>query len=132
LKPELVEAYRKAHYVVFVEPELVLRIGEPSARLDELLQGASAAFVTAANPHSRRKSAAENHAAHLELERSIAKKPWRRYPAEGRDPAGQWREEGLLVAGIPRAEAEALGRACGQNAIVFIEKGRPPELALLA
>jgi hypothetical protein len=38
----------------------------------------------------------------------------------------------VLVLGIARAEAEALGREYGQNAIVFAEKGRAPELVLLA
>ena len=33
--------------------------------------------------------------------------------------------------GIPRAEAEALGRRLEQNAIVWIEKGRAPELVVL-
>jgi hypothetical protein len=132
LKPDLVDAYKKAHYVVFLQPELVLRVGEANARLDALLQGATAAFVTAANPRSHKKSAEENHAAHLDLVRSMQAKPWRCYAAEGRDPAGQWREEGLLIAGIPRAEAEALGRTLGQNAILFVESRSSPELALLA
>jgi hypothetical protein len=36
--PECSPAYEAADYVVFAEPELVLKIGEPSARLDALLQ----------------------------------------------------------------------------------------------
>jgi hypothetical protein len=32
---------------------------------------------------------------------------------------------------IPREEAEALGRRLEQNAIVWIEKGKPPELVVL-
>jgi len=35
---DLIEAYESADYVVFAEPELVLKIGEPSARLDALLE----------------------------------------------------------------------------------------------
>jgi len=50
--PDLVIAYLSAEYAVFGEPELVLRIGEASAALDELLEaeGAhTAAYVTAVN-----------------------------------------------------------------------------------
>jgi hypothetical protein len=33
--------------------------------------------------------------------------------------------------GIPRADAEELGRRLAQNAIVYIEKGQAPELVVL-
>ena len=56
--------------------------------------------------------------------------PWR--AGEGREPDGSWREASRLVIGITRANAEALGRLFGQNAIVFMEKGRAPELVVLA
>jgi hypothetical protein len=37
----------------------------------------------------------------------------------------------VLAIGISRENAEAAGRAFGQNAIVFAEKGKPPELVVL-
>jgi hypothetical protein len=37
----------------------------------------------------------------------------------------------VLVLGIAREDAEALGRRFGQNAILYLEKGRAPELVLL-
>ena len=40
-------------------------------------------------------------------------------------------ERSVLVAGISRADAEIVGRAFGQNAIVFVEKGRAPGLVVL-
>jgi hypothetical protein len=43
LPPELRTAYEKAHYAVFGKPELVLRVGEPSPDLDELLEAEGAA-----------------------------------------------------------------------------------------
>jgi hypothetical protein len=94
LGPELIEAYRRALYVVYGEPELVIRVGEPNAELDALLEAkgaATAAFVTAANPRGRLAGKTENELA-----------------------------------------AAALGRAFGQNAIVFVEKGKAPELVILA
>ena len=135
ISKQLIEAYEDADYVVFAEPEFVLKIGEPSARLDALLQTehcSTAAFVTAANPRSEKKSAAENAAALAVLDQVIAAAgyPWR--AGEGREPDGSWREPSRLVIGIYRENAEALGRLFGQNAIVFVDKGRAPELVVLA
>jgi len=135
VSPDLIAAYEAADYVVFAEPELVLKIGEPSARLDALLeteQSSTAAFVTAANPRSEKKSAAQNAAALAVLDQVIAAAgyPWR--AGEGREPDGSWREPSRLVIGIYRENAEALGRLFGQNAVVFVEKGAAPELLVLA
>jgi uncharacterized protein len=113
LSPELIGAYEQAEYVV--HDKFTLKIGRRSAPLDALLEAqgaASAAFVTAA------------------IEAELAH-PFCR--GESRDPAGRWpAEPSLLVLGIARGEAEALGRAHRQNAIVFADKGGAPELVLLA
>jgi hypothetical protein len=135
LAPELLEAYRRAEYVVFGEPPLVLRVGEPNRRLDGMLDVArkeSAAFITAFNAGGQRRSDQDNEAAQVQLERALEEKPYGCYPGEGRDPEGRWSAEpSLLVIGIPRAEAEALGREFGQNAIVFVSRGKAPELLVL-
>ena len=49
LDKKLLAAYQSADYVVHGPPELVLKIGEPSPRLDELLEkegATTAAFLT--------------------------------------------------------------------------------------
>lgn len=129
------EAYRAADYAVLLQPELVLHIGELNPRLDALLEraGASgAAFLTAHNPRSEPRSEAENRSAAAELEKMLASANFSRFPAEGRDPRGRWPvEKGALVLGIPRAEAEALGRRFGQSAIVWLAIGAAPELVFL-
>jgi hypothetical protein len=131
----LLAAYEKAHYAVFGEPELVLRIGEPSPDLDELLdaEGAStAAFITAANPRGQVADPFENQVANAALHQSQVQAGYACYSGEGRDPEGKWTAEpSVLVVGIARADAEALGRALEQNAIVFCERGKPPELVVL-
>lgn len=109
----------------------MLRIGERSAALDRLLEmhgAATGAIVTAANPRGEARSHAENHAAMAALKPALAW-PWR--SAEGRDAAGQWKETSVLLLGISRAEAAALGRRLEQNAIVFAERGGVPELVLM-
>lgn len=135
LSPKLLEAYQAADYVVFAEPQFVLKIGEPSRRLDALLEqegATTAAFLTAANPRSKPQSPAQNASALSALDQLVAAAgyPWR--AGEGREPDGSWVEPSRLVIGIYRENAEALGRLFGQNAIVFIEKGGPPELLVLA
>jgi hypothetical protein len=131
--PDLIGAYEKALYVVFGEPELVIRIGEPNPNLDELLEAegaAAAAYITAANPRGEAASRWKNEIANAALIKSLA--AYRCFEGEGRDPQGRWApERSALVVGISRADAEVVGRAFGQNAIVFVEKGRAPELVVL-
>ena len=134
LASELIDAYEKADYVVFADPELVLRIGEPSPRLDALLEaeGASvAAYLTAANPRSEPRTDAQNRSAGATLDELLASAGYPRYAGEARDPRNQHAAEpSVLVIGIYRDNAATLGRLFGQNAIVFVEKGKPPELVI--
>jgi putative PIN family toxin of toxin-antitoxin system len=130
LTPALIESYERALYAL--DSGTVLRIGVHSPDLDGLLEthgATSAAFVTAANPRGEARTHAENQAAMAALRASLSLPS---LPGEGRDPEGRWRAEpSFLVLGIARADAEALGRRLEQNAIVFIERGRAPELLLL-
>src|SRR5262249_1277386 len=125
-----IESYERALYAL--DSGMALRVGLRDPGLDRLLEhhgAAAAAFVTAANPHGQAQDPALNEAAMAALRRSLAL-PW--LPGEGRDPEGRWRAEpSVLVLGMTRADAEALGRRLEQNAIVFVEKGRAPELVLL-
>ena len=132
--PEQLEAYRSAEYVVFADTTIVVRVGEPSAQLDALIgaEGAkSAAFVTAANPRGERRADVENGVANAALQNFVAAAGYPHYWGEGRDPRGSWSEPSFLVIGIYRANAEALGSLFEQNAIVYCELGRAPELIVL-
>ena len=130
LTPDLIESYERALYAL--ESGMVLRVGVGDSGLERLLEhygAAAAAFVTAANPRGEVQEPALNQAAMAALRSSLAL-PW--LPGEGRDPEGRWRPEpSVLVLGITRVDAAALGRRLEQNAIVFVEKGRAPELVLL-
>ena len=136
LSAELMSAYSNAVYVVFGEPEFVIRVGEPNAELDALLEtegAASAAYVTAANPRGERRSREENAAAHERLKSLLRDKRMGFRDGEGRDPKGFWTPEpSVLAVGIGRGDAESLCRTLEQNAFVFIEKGGAPELVILA
>jgi len=131
----LILAYKAAHYVVFGEPDIVLKVDEPNAHLDALLEAkraACAAFISAANPHGEPRNLVRNVIAFHALKILVRKSCYLCFEGEGRDPKGVWRPEGsVLVLDMPRAEAEALGNRFKQNAIVYVEKGGAPELVVL-
>jgi hypothetical protein len=134
ISSEQLQAYQKADYVVFADRLVVLRIGEPNPELDELIvaEGAtSAAFISAANPRGEKRADTENGVANAALQSFISAAGYPHYWGEGRDPFGSWAEPSFLVIGIYRANAEALGQLFEQNAILFCELGRAPELVVL-
>jgi uncharacterized protein DUF3293 len=136
LAPDLEQSYRQAHYVVFGAPDLVLRIGEASEVLEAILdeEGAeSAAYLTAANPGGVLQDERSNALSAAALHQVLADAGYTCYLGEGRDPSGAWPPEpSVLAVGISRHEAEVIGRSYEQNAIVFVEKGKAPELVALA
>lgn len=129
MTPSLTAAYRAAHYRVFAPAPFVLRVGEPSAALDALLDSHSTttwAFVTACNPSSRVLTAAENAERVKQLREVLA--GFVTYPGASADPAGGWVEESVLVLDIGREEAVRVAAAFGQNAILNGVRGGPAEL----
>ena len=134
ISPEQLDAYTKADYVIFSDRQLVLRVGEKNPPLDELIkaEGATtAAFVSAANPRGEKRSEKENGVANAALQSFVQAAGYPHYWGEGRDPFGGWSEPSFLVIGIYRVNAEALGQLFEQNAIVFCEVARAPELIIL-
>jgi hypothetical protein len=123
-------AYRAAHYRVFAQMPFTLRVGEPSAELDALLDSHAAttwAFATACNPGSQPLSAEENAERMSQLHAVLT--DCARYPGEGGDPAGEWPgEPSVLVVGISREEAVRVAVAFGQNAILTGVRGGAAEL----
>jgi len=135
LPPDLLRAYEEANYVVFGEPELVIRVGEPNRDLDALMEAddaSTAAYLSAANPDGAQQSGADNREAAQALLADSIMRFLPKYEGEGRDPLGKWpAEPSVLVLGISRKDAEFLGITHAQNAIVFIEKRKAPELVVL-
>ena len=134
LSSEQFDAYHNADYVVFADRKVVLRVGEPNPDLEDLIvsEGATtAAFVSAANPRGEKRPDTENGVANAALQSFVSAAGYPHYWGEGRDPFGSWAEPSFLVIGIYRANAEALGQLFEQNAIVYCELGRAPELIIL-
>ena len=139
LDPDLRAAYERAIYGIFASPGIEFRIGEPSDTLDAMMamnHVHSAAFVSSANVHGASTPENEQRLAEYLLRSHVdglnAPAKYRVYQGEGRDPEGKWSAEpSVLIMGILRKDAEELGRRLQQNAIVWIEKGKPPELVVL-
>ena len=124
----LLEAYEATRYEAHLpQGKIVLRHGEPAPALDALLEpGAPCyAFLTAWNPGSRRLPRPENERRQKALIQQLSGR-YRLYSGAGAGDDGSWPPElSLLVLGIPREEALALGRAFGQWAVVLGARGQP-------
>jgi hypothetical protein len=129
LRARLETAYRATTYAAGLS--LRLRVGQPHPFLDDMMafRGLEAyAYLTAWNPGSKELPEAENRARQDDLRARLKG----RHPViEGVASAddGSWREDGLLVLGIPRDDALSLARDFGQVAILAGRRGGAPELA---
>ncbi len=109
-----------------------IRIGERCAPLDALLDAHGAeewAYITAYNPGGQPAAARVNAAAQERLEAALRALARPMLRGEGAGDDGHWPPEpSLLVLGLARADAVALGRRFGQEAIVAGRRGAPAEL----
>jgi hypothetical protein len=133
----LFSAYMAAHYKVTGTPTpFVLRVGEKSTELASvhLANGVNcSAFITAWNPRSVSQSENINRAAQDRLETELAAMGLTLLAGFGEDPSGAWPgEPSVLVLGSSRSEAERVGRAFGQLAIVWSGESAIPELVVLS
>lgn len=132
----LLQAYLSTAYVAFVpgEDELVLRIGQQSDRLAELMRQHSASstvFITAFNPASVELPVAENLKAQGQLRDALSAIPdvAAVYEGEGRALVGDWPPEpSLLAIGVSFADAGRLAEKFEQAAVVFAGEDAIPRL----
>lgn len=124
---ELLEAYRRTSYVAALpQGEVRIRIGEPQPAL-----AGTAAFLTAENPGSEKLSPEVNGLRTLELARVLRSYGWNAFPARAIPDQPGWEvENGFLILDVPLHEVLDLGRAYGQNAIVFVGAAQPSRLVL--
>ena len=129
-------AYQQAVYEVDCGTEkFELRIGRYSFRLEQLLNKYKFdtwALITAFNPYSQCLSATTNLLRHQKLIDYLRLLPFKIFDAWGKDEAGIWTpEKSVLIMGIPRIQAKEIGRKLEQNAIVYGEAKKTPELLWL-
>ncbi len=127
----LEQAYRQTDYRI---PALgiTLRVDEPAPALDRWLHREgwrSWAFISAANPRSKRSDDATNRRQHRHLQQSIDALGLPRYEAIGQGWDGQWPpERSLFVPGLTQQQASQLCQQYRQNAVLYGEVGSMPRL----
>jgi hypothetical protein len=106
--------------------------GRHTDRHDRLLgerKSRTATFVTASNPSSKQRGAVANARAHRLLVAALKSGKAKLLEGEGHSQSGIWLpERSVLAFGLDQRAATAIGRRFRQNAIVFVERGRPARL----
>lgn len=135
LDPQLLDAYRQTRYVVEDESPFVLSIGEfsePLAAVHRRFGAACSVYLTAYNPQSRIRSAAENRIAQQRLQSAIASRGLPMLEGRGESVGGEWPPEAsVLVPGMSQRDGLSLARTYAQNAIVVAGADAIPRLLLL-
>lgn len=125
IAPSLVRAYRQAQYFVHYGQEvLFLRAGFINHALGNLLRAkgkATAAFLTAYNPHSQVQDEQVNAQAHERLLSHLSAGEVEVIEGLGTDPQEEWdAEPSVLALGLTLSQAEQLADEFGQNAFLWI------------
>ena len=133
MNPDLLEAYKNTTYRVYLPlGEVDIRIGVMNSLLQELLSNNNSkswAFVTACNPYSVMKNAAENILLNTQLEDYLKEKRYVFFKGKGIGDNDSWEPEAsFMVLNICKEDAIKLGSEFKQNAIVAGVIGNLPEL----
>ncbi|MGQ0529901.1 MAG: DUF3293 domain-containing protein [Panacagrimonas sp.] len=135
LPPQLIAAYRRARYRIAATPAFELGLDLRSPELANLMRAQAlwgAAFITAWNPLGARLSLLENRLRQQRLLADLQAGGLRPIEGCGLDADGAWGgEDSLLVLGLTRDRACALGRRHEQNAILWADADAIPRLLLL-
>ena len=128
----LLDLYRESTYRFCDDSGIVaLRIGEPSAALQALMQSrgvASAAYLTAWNPGSEPLPFAANSRRNDRLRAELRSMGFEYLDGEG--GKDEWLEESYLVPGMSLQDAHDLAGRHGQAAFVFCERDGVPRLVV--
>ena len=129
----MIAAFKAAEYVVDTKSGVIMiRVGETTPALDNLLDDRPWAVITACNPDGRLRDAERNAADQTSLEKSLRElRPAVVLTVCNRDPAGLWPDEPAWLF-TPRdiAQADRLARQFGQRAILTGDPGAPAQLRL--
>jgi hypothetical protein len=127
ISPELIRAYREAHYIVLDEgTEIPLQVGTVNLELARLMSNKNArtaSVLTAYNPYSEVKTKQYNELAQMQLRQRLQEKGIAMLDAIGRDAKEQWEPEpSVLALDLTLKEAETLADEFGQNAFIWVPK----------
>jgi hypothetical protein len=129
-RAELETFYRQTDYVVDDgDAAFTIRLDRDNAELNNWLrehQVGSWAFLTAYNPRSEALSQEQNDARQSELITVLEEQNYRNY--QGRGVGDDWEEPSLFICEITREAAINIGKRFEQNAILWGEMNKEPEL----
>ena len=125
ISPELIRAYREAHYIVLDEgTEIPLQVGTVNLELERLMSNKNAhtaSLLTAYNPYSEVKTKQDNELAQMQLRQRLKKMGIATLNAIGRDAKEQWEPEpSFLALDLTLKQAETLADEYGQNAFIWV------------
>ena len=125
ISPELIRAYREAHYIVFNEGiDIRLQVGAVNLELARLMNdknARTASVLTAYNPYSEVKTKQENELAQMQLRQRLEELGIATLEVVGRDAKEQWEPEpSVLALDLTLKQAETLADEFGQNAFIWI------------
>ena len=113
LSMDLIQAYYAAHFFVFGDRKLILRIGTVEPNLSKLH---TYGCVTAYNPEGEQLSDKSNELNHIKLIDWTRLKNLQFKHGAARDPENLWPEEkSLLIESLPSEETIKVGRLFNQN-----------------
>ena len=127
ISPELIRAYREAHYIVLDEgKEIRLQVDTINLELARLMSNKNAhtaSVLTAYNPYSEVKTKQDNELAQMQLRQRLQEKGIAMLDAIGRDAKEQWESEpSVLALDLTLKQAETLADEFGQNAFIWVPK----------
>lgn len=129
---ELKKAYEETNYKVFFgEKEITLNIGKQSIEMNQILSKLgidSFVFITAANPYSTPKSISENKKQNQKLANVLSETKTIYCKGSGESLDGQWKEESFCIFGVDKEFGKKMGKKFNQNAFVFGEKDKVPQI----
>jgi len=129
----LVAAFTAAEYAVDgPDNTIVIRVGEATPVLDQLLNDSPWAVITAHNPDGRLCAAGTNATAQRSLEESLRElQPAVLLSVSNRDPEGRWPDEPAWLFTLQSlSQADRLARRFGQRAILSGLPGAPAQLRM--
>ena len=127
----LINSYKETTYTTY-NPKIEIIIGENSNALNLYLKKIDEklwAFITAENPRSRPFSKENNSLRNQALETSLIKKNIHYLKGLGIPKDKNWEpENSFLIVGVNKKSAEEIAITFEQNAFVYGEYNKTPEL----
>ena len=120
---EIEQAFLETNYIIHLQGEIVLRIGEiPLDLLEQLPLLETWAFITAWNPLPDILSKSENNLRNASLQRHLIDLGYTVHKGIGVSKDQSWSEESFFIENISHEDARQASAKFGQLAFVYGER----------